>query len=308
MNATNIAAGGFAMPMLDTSNITRKWLDIDYTPDNPHPARKLDIYLPEEGDGPFPTIICIHGGAFTGGSKDDMQVAAYFDFIPLGYAVVSVEQRLCNMVPGIGYNPEGRFPNPVHDFRAAIRFCRANAEKYHFDPKRFITAGGSAGGYHSIMGAVQPDNPALYDESLGWNDVDGTVHAVVDWFGVGDMIIQSDFTDNTPMVMNGVEFKMDNYADTFIGFKAQENPTMARLASPETWITKDLPPVLLQHGIADQIVPIECSRSLKRRIDAVCGPDRAAFDEFEGYAHGDPGFNAEPNIERVAKWLESVLK
>jgi hypothetical protein len=41
------------MPMMDTSTITRKWLDVGYTPAAPHSARKLDIYLPEEGDGPL---------------------------------------------------------------------------------------------------------------------------------------------------------------------------------------------------------------------------------------------------------------
>ncbi|MDR0818149.1 MAG: alpha/beta hydrolase, partial [Oscillospiraceae bacterium] len=204
-------AAGFAMPLIDASNITRKWLDVDYTPKKPHPARKLDIYLPETGDGPFPTIIAIHGGAFWGGAKDDMQVAAYFEFIPEGYAVVSVEQRLCSTLPGGGYDPDGRFPNAVHDYRAAIRFLRANAAAYKLDPNKFVTAGGSAGGYHSIMGAVQPNNPALYDDSLGWADVDGTVHAVVDWFGVGDLVVQSEFTTNSPAMTlpDGTEMKMD---------------------------------------------------------------------------------------------------
>lgn len=63
----------FAQPALfDMSNIKRKWLDIPYA--NLSPAEKLDIYLPDEGDGPFPVIISIHGGAFMFGDKADEQL------------------------------------------------------------------------------------------------------------------------------------------------------------------------------------------------------------------------------------------
>ncbi|MDR3311449.1 MAG: alpha/beta hydrolase [Oscillospiraceae bacterium] len=303
------AAGGFAMPLIDASNITRKWLDVDYTPAKPHPSRKLDIYLPETGDGPFPAIIAIHGGAFWGGAKNDMQVAAYFDFIPEGFALVSVEQRLCAQLPGGGYDPDGLFPNPVFDFRAAIRFCRANAAKYKLDPAKFVTAGGSAGGYHSILGAVQPNNPALYDASLGWADVDGSVQAVLDWFGVGDLVLQSKFTDETPgmKLPDGTEFKMDNYADIFLGVNARENENLAYFAGPDAWIDKDVPPVLLQHGVADEIVPVECSRKLAETIASAAGADRVILEEFEGYTHGDTRFNSGDNIARCVAWVREKL-
>ena len=207
-----------ALPTLDVSGVTRKWLNVDYTPAKPHPARKLDIFLPEEGEGPFPTIIAIHGGAFWGGAKDDVQVAAYLEGLDEGFAVVSVEQRLCAMQPDRTYSPEGLFPNPVCDYKAAIRFLRANAETYKLDPTRFATAGGSAGGYHAIMAAASADIPALYDDSLGYADVDGRVQAVVDWFGVGDLVVQSQYTEDTPMKLpDGTSFKLDNYADIFLG-------------------------------------------------------------------------------------------
>lgn len=299
-----------ALPTIDASGIRRKWLDVDYTPEKPHPARKLDIYLPETGDGPFPTIVCIHGGAFSGGQKDDAQVAAYLEGLAEGFAVVSVEQRLCNMLPDHSYNPEGLFPNPLFDYKAAIRFLRANAAKYKLDPSRFAAAGGSAGGYHAIMAAATANIPAMYDASLGYGEVDGSVQAVVNWFGVGDLVVQSQFSYDFPTLTlpDGTEVHMDNYADIFLGANCREHENLAYFASPETWITPDLPPVLLQHGIADQIVPISCSRRLAAKIEAVCGKGRVQFEEFEGYAHGDMRFSSPENIAKMLSWLKEKLR
>jgi acetyl esterase/lipase len=302
-------AVGFALPLLDVDFITRKWLDVDYTPDKPHPMRKLDIYLPEEGNGPFPTIIAIHGGAFWGGAKNDVQVAAYMEAIPYGFAVVSVEQRLCNALPGGGYNKEGLFPNAVFDYKAAIRYLRANAEKYKLDPKRFATAGGSAGGYHSVIAAASAGNAALYDNSLGFADVSDEVAAVVDWFGVGDLVLQSEFTAKTPgmKMPDGTEFKMDNFADIYLGVPAPENLNLAYFAAPETWITSKMPPTFIQCGAADEVVPVQCSRSIAAKIEAVCGKARVNYEEFEGYTHGDMRFNDEANIKHMLDWLKKAL-
>ena len=57
---------------VNTDNIIRKWLDVAYATKSQ--AQKLDIYLPDEGEGPFPVIISIHGGAFKSGDKGDDQV------------------------------------------------------------------------------------------------------------------------------------------------------------------------------------------------------------------------------------------
>lgn len=46
--------------VVDVKLITRKWLDVAYAAQSE--TQKLDIYLPEEGDGPFPVILSIHGG------------------------------------------------------------------------------------------------------------------------------------------------------------------------------------------------------------------------------------------------------
>ena len=60
------------IPRADVSQVRRKWLDIAYA--DTSPAQKLDLYLPEEGDGPFPVIAHIHGGGFAIGDKRDVHL------------------------------------------------------------------------------------------------------------------------------------------------------------------------------------------------------------------------------------------
>lgn len=54
---------------MDTSHIKRKWLDISYA--DKSVSQKLDIYLPEDGDAPFPVIATFHGEAWMFEDKRD---------------------------------------------------------------------------------------------------------------------------------------------------------------------------------------------------------------------------------------------
>ena len=55
---------GWTPPMADISWVRRKYLDIPYAGQSPN--QRLDIYLPQEGEGPFPLLIHVHGGGFAG--------------------------------------------------------------------------------------------------------------------------------------------------------------------------------------------------------------------------------------------------
>ena len=55
---------GWTPPMADISRVRRKYLDIPYAGQSPN--QRLDIYLPQEGEGPFPLLIHVHGGGFAG--------------------------------------------------------------------------------------------------------------------------------------------------------------------------------------------------------------------------------------------------
>ena len=72
-------------------------------------------------------------------------------------------------------------------------------------------------------------------------------------------------------------------------------------------MTPAIPPVLLQHGSADCIVPTAQSRVLAARINAVAGPGRATFEVFQGADHADSRFDAADNLERVMAFLKGAF-
>ncbi len=76
-------------PRADTRRIRRKWLDLAYA--DRSPSQKLDLYLPDEGHGPFPVIVSLHGGAFMGCDKADLQILPMLKGLKRGYAVAGVE-------------------------------------------------------------------------------------------------------------------------------------------------------------------------------------------------------------------------
>ena len=114
-----VPEGQFPMTMADVSGVKRKFLDVAYADQSKN--QKMDIYLPDEGVGPFPVIVFIHGGAFWGGERRDFQMHYVVNGIRRGYVVVSLDHRLSD---------EAKFPEPVYDVKAAIRFLRANASTY----------------------------------------------------------------------------------------------------------------------------------------------------------------------------------
>ena len=140
-------------------------------------AMLLDLYLPEKGGKPMPLIIWIHGGAWLGGSKDDPSPA--LPFTAEGYTVAHVGYRL---------SPEAKFPAQIHDCKAAVRWLRANAQKYNLDRDKFAAWGASAGGH---LVALLGTSGGVADLEGNVNDLkeSSRVQAVVDWYGDRDRTV-----------------------------------------------------------------------------------------------------------------------
>lgn len=283
-------------PLLQTDWIRRKFLNLPYV-ENGGNNQSLDIYLPDEGEGPFPVILSIHGGAFIGGDKADFQGEYVINAVREGYAVVSVNYRFSN---------EADYPLPVFDMKAAVRYLRAHAQQYCLDPARFAAVGASAGAYFAAMLATTVGNPAFEDAGMGNPGFDTSVQAVVGLFGVFDLAQTSEFLENQTVEPGA--FAMMNYCDKFTAAKAAECRNLMPLTWPGTYVKADCPPFLIQAGTSDHIVPYENSIAMADRINAVCGAGRAVFEAFPDCDHGAPEFATDDNKARILRFIDSVLK
>lgn len=284
------------IPDADVSQVRRKWLDLPYA--NISPAQKLDIYLPADGAGPFPVILHIHGGGFEIGDKRDIHLTPFLQGLERGYAVASVNYRLSG---------EAIFPSGLQDVKAAIRWLRANSALYHLDRNRMAACGGSAGGYYAAMAGLTANVPELDDLSLGNPEYPCHVQAVVDWFGPVDFI-KMDEQLAASGLGPGDHSEADSPESKFLGARISDVPELARRANPITYVHADIPPILIQHGRMDAMVPVQQSMSLVDKLVESVRRDRFEFDILENAGHGDPLFESEDNMERVFQFLDCYLK
>ena len=142
-------------------------------PDNQH--LQLDMARPKTGDGPFPAIVCIHGGGFRAGSRQGYD-GLCIRLAQQGYVAVTVSYRLA---------PKYQFPAAIHDVKAAVRWLRANAKQYKVDPARIGVTGGSAGGHLAQFLGVTADVKRF--EGTGGNaEQSSRVACVVNYYGPSD--------------------------------------------------------------------------------------------------------------------------
>ncbi|MDR1822126.1 MAG: alpha/beta hydrolase [Oscillospiraceae bacterium] len=302
--ATVKAAGGatweMGPPAMDVSGVPRKFLDVPYSVKSDR--HKLDIYLPDEGVGPFPAVVFFHGGAFVGGDKRDMQIAVIIDCLNRGFAAVSVEYRL---------SPEAVFPQAVNDCRAAIKFLKATAPTYMLDPRRFAVSGTSAGAYLALFCAATGDVPFFDDAELDFDfvaeaGVTASAAAAIGFFGLyalPEASLYSKALPNESGQPGGWDFTAD-----FFGAPPEKYPFLAEFADVSKWVTDKMPQTLLQAGTADVVVPYSDSVMLASAIAEKAGADRVRLDTLEGAEHGDQRYyESAENQERIFAFLKKYL-
>ena len=209
---------------------------------------KLDLARPQ-GNGPFPAIVFIHGGGWSGGNRQgyrgQIQEAA-----KRGYVAATISYRLMKYdeAKKETTTADPIFPAQIHDAKAAIRWLRANAKKYNVDPNRIGVTGASAGGHLSLLVGLTDPASGLEGDS-GNPDQSSRVQAVVNVFGPTDMAYCFEKSSVAWI------FRL------FMGGTPAEAGERYKAASPITYVSKDDPPVLTLHGDQDALVPVEQAKS-----------------------------------------------
>jgi len=276
---------------LDVSGIRRKFLDCSYGDD---PRQAMDIYLPNEGDGPFPVVFFAHGGSWTGGIKNDVQVVPFMGGVERGYAVVSLGYRL---IPNI------RYPENLIDIKAALRWVAQNGENYLLDPERTALCGASAGAHLIMMAAFTQGQAAFGDEP----GPTCRVLAVVEQFGPADFRRFHDHYRESGFpcaYMQGAHSSLD----LLLGVEAERVPNLVRFCNPIDSVRPGIPPVLLQQGRRDPIIPYQQAVELYEKINSVAGEGMAELDLSEDFLHADPGYAAPESVGRIFGFIDKHLR
>lgn len=109
------------------------------------------VYIPH-GIGPFPALVQYHGGCWIIGNIDLSDRPHRALAAVTGCIVVAVNYQTA---------PEHRFPIPLDDCYAGLRWTREHAAEYGIDPSRIGVCGDSAGG--NLAAAVALRARALGD-------------------------------------------------------------------------------------------------------------------------------------------------
>ena len=247
----------------------------------------LDVYLPDGYVPPYPVVVWIHGGGGRSGSKESVQGI----FLTLaGYALVSINYRL---------SQQAVFPAQIHDCKAAIRWVRARASTYGFDPDRIGVWGSSAGGHlASLVGTAGPGDSL--EGTLGdFPSVGSNVQAVCDWFGPSNLTTIHLYPSNIDHASpNGPESRL-------IGAPILFNRELAWRASPMAYVDPGDPPFLIMHGTADVSVPYHQSVELDSVLREAGVP--VDFRSYPGEGHGGGVFSTDSIRQRVREFFDSTL-
>jgi len=256
---------------------------------------KADV-IASEASAPRPVVVWIHGGALINGHRASVPKWMKDEFLPRGYAIVSLDYRLA---------PENKLPDIVADVEDAFAWIRQQGPKrFAADPKRIAVAGGSAGGYLTLVTGfrVEPRPRALvslwgygdlgapwtYEASQHARHASGTITA--------DAIAA---LPQGPAVADSRERKGDGggfyqhsrrsgtWAAAVSGWNPTADADKFTPFMPERNVTAQYPPTFIIHGDADTDVPYDSSAGMDAAL-AKAGVEHKLI-RFAGAEHGLPG-------------------
>lgn len=238
----------------------------------------LDRSVPS-GQGPFPILILVHGGGWTGGDKSGQPASLVTMLNEAGYICLSINYRLA---------PIHRWPACRDDLLTAIRWTKSHAQEFGGATDKIAVMGYSAGGHLAVSAGTVVDDSVM-------------VQAVI---GLAPL---TDFVQELPKrgnILGKAQRALLNRPEQL----TPESLGMLRAISPINDVRPGLPPFLIFHGDADASVPYEQSVVLAQKLKENSVPCElitvpGGSHKFEDWHQNLPDFKV-----RLVDWLNRTLK
>ena len=281
-----------------TDYIEKQWQDVPYMAGARH---DLDIYLPNEGKGPFPVIVDVFGGGLVFGDKSSHKLEPALRLLDRGYAVASVSYTLIQ---------DADFPTQIYEIKAAIRFLRAHADEYQLDMDHVALMGESSGAHLALLTGVTASANAMFNHDFGEAASESEkVNAIISLYGpyefdkFSEQFEESGVTPKYPETGTSESFE----GQMFKQQAPKDVPDKVKEYNPATYFSTVMPPILAFAGTADFVVPYQQTVNMIVAAREVVSDDRAEVHIVDGTGHGPDAYMTPENTEIKANFLKKWL-
>ncbi|MEN8137292.1 MAG: alpha/beta hydrolase [Bacteroidota bacterium] len=232
--------------------------------------RTLDIYFPTQTVfEKSPVLLFLHGGAWITGRKETVNNnrfnVAFNKLRNTGYTIISPEYTLAE-------DEHSPFPDCIIDGYDALEWVKQHSDSLNIQMNHIGIMGESAGGHIAMMMAFTSPS------DFGLNYENNNFDFIIDVYGPSELndlynSATSDtinaYLEKLPPILHD---KLD-VAKLIFGFDPKKDSSRAKefsdKFSPLCYLDKGEAPVLMIHGNADQVVPLDQSKTLKRKLDSL---------------------------------------
>jgi len=226
-------------------------------------------YYPAENKITDATIVIFPGGGYGGRADHEGEGYAKF-FNSIGMSVFVCQYRV---------SPH-RFPLPLLDARRAVRYVRANAEKFDLDPAKIAVMGSSAGGHLAAL-------VSTYTAPIAWENLDN-IDAV------------SPLPNATILCYPVIHYPdLTNVAHvgSYINLLGTDRQDDAPSVSPDLLVKDTTPPAFIWHTAEDSGVNV-----INSYLYATSLRQHNIPHEMHIFPHGPHGLGLAHCMPHVAQW------
>lgn len=279
---------------------------------------KADVHLPgpgvdgegeQDGDGPRPAVLYLHGGALIWGMRNRVMDEYVVGFNKAGFVLISADYRLA---------PETKLPAIAQDVEDALAWVRGPAAvEFGIDPERVAVMGSSAGAYLALLSGTFAEPPRAIASLYGYGDILG------DWYTrPSEAYLRRPLVDReTAMqhiwqepISEGPDPRFKFYlwcrqqarwVQEVTGLDPRANRNELLKYCPAHNVGPGYPPTILLHGDADTDVPVEQSRQMAAALETAGRPHELVI--VEGGGHGFDFETHQPEVQAAVRRMMGFL-